>query len=305
MSPSESPNSNPGLLTLSYRALCIAYAHQSLRLGKFHHDNPNAIFLSFWLAPLRSLQRQTTDLKPVKARLWSGNPHGQNFNNTATELLGLSLDPAVALAWEFPMATPKSYIWQTQLCLRGCGLREHRNQCKQRKHIPGNQASASALSWQELKQVLKEVKGNTESVTGRWQCWGYVHVCTAYRCLWESRSRSTDTESPSRLGCIFPPCHLLHKLLPKQISKPCNLLITGRILGLWAQLGTCSSFSVWPGGLHPQLATCLLTALRAGWLTSNALPLSPPDSLWYLSALQVRSPAATHLVSLSASQGNV
>lgn len=45
-------------------------------------------------------------------------------------------------------------------------------------------------------------------------------------------------------GCSFPPCNLLHKLLPKQISKPCNLLITGGILGLWAQLTTCSSFSV-------------------------------------------------------------
>lgn len=67
-------------------------------------------------------------------------------------------------------------------------------------------------------------------------------------------------------GCSFPPCNLLHRLLPKQISKPCNLLITGGILGLWAQLTTCSSFSLCDPPAAPTI-THLSFNSPESWLT--------------------------------------
>ena len=81
-------------------------------------------------------------------------------------------------------------------------------------------------------------------------------------------------------GCSFPPCNLLHKLLPKQISKPCNLLITGGILGLWAQLTTCSSFSVCDPPTAPTIThlsfNCpesLLTHLQLTAIITSRWPL--------------------------------
>ena len=67
-------------------------------------------------------------------------------------------------------------------------------------------------------------------------------------------------------GCSFLPCNLLHRLLPKQISKPCNLLITGGILGLWAQLTTCSSFSLCDPPAAPTI-THLSFNSPESWLT--------------------------------------
>ena len=64
----------------------------------------------------------------------------------------------------------------------------------------------------------------------------------------------------------FPPCNWLYKLLPKQISKPCNLLITGGILGLWAQLTTCSSFSVCDLPTAPTITHLSFNSLES-WLT--------------------------------------
>lgn len=129
----------------------------------------------------------------------------------------------------------------------------------------------------------------TESITGgcqpaercksHCQCWEYIHVCAAYKCLWEN----SDTESLPRLGVQFSSLQFTTQVVTKANIKALQLANYRRDPGLVGPINHLFLiFGVWPADCTHNYPLVFLTALWAGWLTSNSLPLSTPDGLWCL-----------------------
>lgn len=133
------------------------------------------------------------------------------------------------------------------------------------------------------------------------RCRGYIHVCAAYLCLWKNGSKSTDTRSPTRLGVQFSSLQFTAQVVTKANIKALQFANYRRDPGLVGPIRHLLLIFCVTRRLHSQLPTHLLTALRAGWLTSNSLPLSP-GNLWYLSVFKVPH---IYLLSLSVSLDNV
>lgn len=141
--------------------------------------------------------------------------------------------------------------------------------------MPGNQASASVLSWRELKQGAK---GNTESVMGCCQpsergrsphtrtCnAGSMFVCALPTNVCEKIIQGAQTEGHfPGWGCSFSPGNPLHKLLPKPSIKALQFANYRQDPGLVGPIRHLFLIFLCDPPLHPKLPTRLLTALRAG-----------------------------------------